>query len=126
MRVRKICRDYGIIQPQFSEISNGFMATLYKEERQSQNANIIKEFAEYGNVPVNVPVNTPDVLNTLEMNILDEIRQNNTIVLSDIAVKLGVNIKTIKRYVLKLKQKGLLQRIGPDKGGYWKVNDIKT
>lgn len=24
--------------------------------------------------------------------------------------------KTIKRYVLKLKQKGLLQRIGPDKG----------
>ena len=118
MRVRKICRDYGIIQPQFSEISNGFMATLYKEERQSQNANIIKELAEYGNVPVNIPA----VLNTLEMNILDEIRQNNTIVLSDIAVKLGVNIKTIKRHVLKLKQKGLLQRIGPDKGGYWNVN----
>ena len=122
MRVRKTCRDYGIIQPQFSEISNGFMATLYKEERQSQNANIIKEFAEYGNVPVNVP----GILNSLEINILDEIRQNNAIVLSDIAVKLGVNIKTIKRYVLKLNQKGLLQRIGPDKGGYWKVNDIKT
>ncbi len=37
------------------------------------------------------------------------------------AEKLDVNEKTIKRDVVKLKQKGLLKRIGPDKGGYWEI-----
>jgi len=32
MRVRQKCKDYGVIEPQFSEVSNGFMVTLYKEK----------------------------------------------------------------------------------------------
>jgi len=33
----------------------------------------------------------------------------------------NVNHKTIKRDIKILKEKGLIERIGPAKGGYWKI-----
>ena len=36
-----------------------------------------------------------------------------------------VNEKTIKRDITKLKEKGILKRIGPDKGGHWEIVDNK-
>jgi len=41
--------------------------------------------------------------------------------MQDIANLLNVHEKTIKRDIKKLKQKGLLERVGSDKGGYWKI-----
>ena len=34
---------------------------------------------------------------------------------------LNVTHKTIKRDIEKLKNRGLIERIGPDKGGHWKM-----
>jgi predicted HTH transcriptional regulator len=34
----------------------------------------------------------------------------------------GINIRNTKNNISKLKQIGLLYRIGKNKGGYWKVN----
>jgi predicted HTH transcriptional regulator len=33
----------------------------------------------------------------------------------------GISLIKIKANISKLKVKGLLERIGPDKGGYWKI-----
>ena len=41
--------------------------------------------------------------------------------MTELAKKYSVDIKTIKRDIESLKQKGLLVRVGPDKGGHWKV-----
>jgi len=49
-------------------------------------------------------------------------KQKDTISMEEMADKLNVNIKTIKRDLQKLKQKSLLRRIGPDKGGHWEIN----
>ncbi len=59
----QICRDYGIVEPQFSEVSNGFMVTLFKE-LQSKDINTDKDndTVDSDNVPVNVPVNDNDLL----------------------------------------------------------------
>ena len=46
--------------------------------------------------------------------------------MQNMANLLKVNHKTIKREISKLKAKGLIERIGPDKGGYWKINSLKT
>ena len=35
----------------------------------------------------------------------------------------GVTERTIERNIEKLRKKGLSNRIGPDKGGYWEVVD---
>ena len=33
----------------------------------------------------------------------------------------GINLSKIKENIAKLKTKGFIERIGPDKGGYWKI-----
>ena len=39
----------------------------------------------------------------------------------DLSLKLGINVRNVKNNIAKLKQMGILLRIGPAKGGYWKV-----
>lgn len=66
------------------------------------------------NVPKNVPENRADF-------IVEFIKNNERATIPEIAREVQVNEKTIKRDIEKLKEKGLLKRIGPDKGGYWKI-----
>jgi biotin operon repressor len=39
-----------------------------------------------------------------------------------LAEKPGITVRRIERNISGLKEKGLLERIGSDKTGYWKVN----
>ncbi|GHT41532.1 transcriptional regulator [Bacteroidia bacterium] len=77
------------------------------------------------NLP-NVPENIPDVPENVPENRLDSmlelIKKDADISMLDLSKHLEVNHKTIKRDIGKLKAKGLLERVGPDKGGYWKIN----
>ena len=69
----------------------------------------------------NVPVNDPVKLNKTENQILQLIKNNPNITQKEIADILKLSEKTIKRNTNKLKEKGLLRRIGADKNGYWKI-----
>ena len=53
--------------------------------------------------------------------IIDEIEKNNNITQKELSKKIGINEKNIRNNIAKLKKLEFLQRIGPDKGGYWKV-----
>jgi len=66
--------------------------------------------------------NTENVTeNVTEKEIMDLINKNNYISTAEIAKKLSVSRMTIHRYLEKLKSKGLIERVGADKGGYWRV-----
>lgn len=53
--------------------------------------------------------------------IIHLIRENPNITQKDLVKKTGITRRGVEWNLLKLKQKGLLKRIGPDKGGHWKV-----
>ena len=53
--------------------------------------------------------------------ILDLIEQNNKISRKQLSEILSINPSAIQKHISKLKQKGLIKRIGPDKGGYWEI-----
>jgi ATP-dependent DNA helicase RecG len=55
--------------------------------------------------------------------IVDAIRENNQITTKELAELIGVSATAIERNISKLKIKGILRRVGPDKGGYWEVID---
>ncbi|GHT32405.1 transcriptional regulator [Bacteroidia bacterium] len=57
-----------------------------------------------------------------EQNILALIRNENTISRKSIAKQLGIGTTTVYRHIESLKEKGILERIGSDRGGYWKIN----
>jgi ATP-dependent DNA helicase RecG len=53
--------------------------------------------------------------------ILEWMRADPHITLTELCEKAGVSIKAIKKRIQVLKVRGLLRRIGPDKGGNWEV-----
>ena len=53
--------------------------------------------------------------------ILELVKANKNITTSEISKKLGLSTSGIEKQISKLKEEGVLKRIGPDKGGYWEV-----
>ena len=53
--------------------------------------------------------------------ILVLISKNSKISKEQLKIKGKLTKKTVEYNIEKLKQKGLLKRVGPDKGGYWEV-----
>jgi len=105
-RILDICKNYGVVPPIFEEVFNGFKVTLFKEKL---------------NVPDDVPDNVPDErLN----KIIEIIKNNNKILLQEIANQLDVSRRTIRRDIEKLKKQNRIKRIGSEKGGHWEI--IKT
>jgi len=49
------------------------------------------------------------------------IKDNPSITRKEIAELVGINENGVKFHINNLKEKRFLKRIGPDRGGYWKV-----
>lgn len=47
--------------------------------------------------------------------------QDNTLSAITLAQRIGITPKAVEKQIAILKANGALQRIGPDKGGYWQV-----
>jgi predicted HTH transcriptional regulator len=56
---------------------------------------------------------------------LELIKENPKITRNEIVDKLAINPSAIQRHIQKLKKDGIIERIGGDKGGHWKVNMLK-
>jgi predicted transcriptional regulator len=66
----------------------------------------------------NDPVNDP-----VKVNILQQLRQKQNANYTELAEKTGYSTATIKRHIQELKKLGLIERIGSDKIGYWKITE---
>ena len=58
--------------------------------------------------------------------IFELIKENPKISRSDISHITGLHESSVKRRLNLLVDKGIIKRIGPDKGGYWKVLSNET
>ena len=56
-----------------------------------------------------------------QAEILQLIKENQKITRKMLSEKLNINPSAVQKHINKLKQKGLLKRVGPTKGGYWKI-----
>jgi ATP-dependent DNA helicase RecG len=64
--------------------------------------------------PVKAPVKTPG-------KILSLIKKNPSLTIPELAEKMKKSESAVERTVRKLRESKHLKRIGPDKGGHWKV-----
>jgi ATP-dependent DNA helicase RecG len=55
--------------------------------------------------------------------ILRIISQNRSISVNELAEITGISTRAVEKHIANLKEKELLKRIGPDKGGHWEVID---
>ena len=57
------------------------------------------------------------------LQIINEIRNNPNVTLSEIAEKIGVSRRWIATNMKHLQDTGVVKRVGPNKGGHWKIID---
>jgi len=55
--------------------------------------------------------------------ILVLIKENPKITREELSAKTGLTIRGIEWNLARLKEKGILKRIGPAKGGHWEIKD---
>ena len=58
---------------------------------------------------------------TSREKIIDLLSQNGRLSAVALAEKIGISAKAIEKHLANLKADGRIERIGPAKGGYWKV-----
>ena len=56
--------------------------------------------------------------------IISVIMENPKITQAEMADLLGLTIDGVKYHIKKLKSDGVLERIGSDYGGYWRIKDV--
>lgn len=108
--IRKNSKDFGVVEPVFKEINEGFQVILYKDKINSKDR-IIE------NVTENVTEKTRENI------IINLIKATPKISFDKLAKMLSVTRMTVIRDVDKLKSRGIIERIGSAKGGYWKIKD---
>ena len=59
-----------------------------------------------------------------EKKILEFISQNKNITTKELSKEIGISTTAIENNITKLKEKGILKRVGPDKGGYWEIKEL--
>jgi predicted HTH transcriptional regulator len=89
--------------PDFRNISGGFQVTVYGKE--------------YDDAPIGTPTITKG-----EKKVLALIQNDNFIKREEIADLLGISVNTVKAFISGLKKKGVLERVGNNKTGHWKIN----
>jgi predicted HTH transcriptional regulator len=60
-------------------------------------------------------------LSDSQKRILLAIAENRLVTQRQLSKHIGITSKNIRNSMEKLKQRGLLARVGPMKGGYWKL-----
>ena len=53
--------------------------------------------------------------------ILNAMQQDPKVSAAKIAIQLGVSSRSIEKHIRTMREKGIIRRIGPDKGGFWEI-----
>lgn len=107
-RIKKAMEKAGLPSPVF-EYNSSFFVTLY--DMTYLHERVTKKVTE--RVTKKVTEN--------QRKILDNISKNSLITVKELSKIVGISERKIKENISKLKQENLLKRIGPARGGHWKV-----
>ena len=127
---KKILADYeGQVEfdetkmPVFEADNDDFTLTLYNLNYATQvNENVIENVIEISEEKIKklMPEYSKKKL-AKACEILKMISENPNISIDELRIALDVTDRTIARYISELKDKGIIERKGPDNGGKWKI-----
>lgn len=121
-RISQECKAEGV-KVEFKKIISGFAVIFYRPEFSVEGRFIGKnrEKKTGVKVPEKVTVKVPEKVTVNQQKIIATASQNPRITISELSKIVGISDRKIKKNISKLKEKKMLRRIGPDKGGYWDV-----
>ena len=110
-RVIAMCEKHDVARPIFEE-RQGFLIVTFKTPMVE--GGILEDDIQKG-----VQKSTQKTSDL----ILAILTENPLATMARMAEELGIHPSTVKKHLRNLKQQGRLRRIGPDKGGRWKLLD---
>ena len=110
------------VEPQLIEDTNLNQVTLVMKMERVSDENVIENVIEISEEKIKqlIPEYSKKKL-TKVREILKMISKNPNISIDELRVALDVTDRTIARYISELKNKGIIERKGPDNGGEWKI-----
>ena len=121
---QKICDGFhaaGLPKPTIESKQGGVLVTF-----QRNNVNIAKsnstdtqDVAESSQKSVEKSVQK-SVEKSVE-KIIRAIRDNSQITVKDLTAIVGLSRRGVEKNIKNLQQKGIIRRVGPDKGGHWEI-----
>ena len=115
-------KSEGWVEPQLIEDTNLNQVTLVMKMERVSDENVIENVIEISEEKIKqlIPEYSKKKL-TKAREILKMISKNPNISIDELRVALDVTDRTIARYISELKNKGIIERKGPDNGGEWKI-----
>ncbi|MCL2250002.1 MAG: winged helix-turn-helix transcriptional regulator, partial [Oscillospiraceae bacterium] len=126
-KIQAECEKVDTPLPEFKISASGVMVLCKPSEKYLEllhgGSVAGNEITAPTNAPINEPINAP--VNETARTIIAIIANNPTITYDEIAEAMQLNRSTIQRNVRTLKDSNLLERVGSNKNGYWKVIEDK-
>lgn len=120
-KIRKECEEYGSPLPEVEIKNSGVMVKCVPSKVYMDLLNEMKGKNVQLNVHKNVQIKDYENLTKIEIKILDTILEDSQITQSNIAERINTTPKTVQRGIATLKEKGIIERIGSNKKGYWNI-----
>ena len=106
------CLDTGLPEPDFANFSGGFRVLFSQKGMKKPDGKTSEKGSEKGSEKSSEKI----------MQILSRKPDTSAV---EIALALKISPRAVEKHLAKLKKLGTLKRIGPDKGGHWKVVDTE-
>ena len=119
-------KSEGWIKPELIEDTNLDQVTLVMKMEKESDENVIENDIENvieiseEKIKQLMPKYSKKKLSKA-CKILKMISENPNISIDELRIALDVTDRTIARYISELKDKGIIERKGPDNGGEWKI-----
>ena len=110
-KVRDLMEDAGLEAPAFT--STGFFTVTFKRPQL--------HIPSIEKTPEDLPLKLPAGLTDNEVMICKIMSGNDSITVAEISRRMGVSKSTAERIVRSLIERGIIERVGPNKSGTWKV-----
>lgn len=116
--IKKEMQKMGLPEPEFKSLRGDFKVILRKEKVdvrvQNSTESVQKSTEENRREQI-------DELKTIDEKILYLIKQNPNITQIQMCNIIGVGRTAIANHIKKMKDKNILERVGPDRNGYWNI-----
>ena len=118
-RIYNICKENGV-EVEFKILKSGFVVVFYRPGYQEEKTTN-EDFGEYNALIGALYGGLNGVFNSEQLRIFKLIKENPISTITEITVRLNMKRRTVERQMKELWEKGIIERIGSKKTGYWEV-----
>ena len=111
-RIFRECTEYGLPEPELIDFDGDFRVNMYRKSLISE-----KQVTDVTEKVTDVT----EKVTGIEAKILELISNDPVITTSKLANMLSVTRKTISTHIKNMKKNNVIERIGSDRKGYWKI-----